>query len=122
MIEAFLETFPCYRIDYEDHLKRYGELLQHVFYSEVISNTLIELLETGADDPAVSKYVGFIERMWREGDESVKNVVDVTILERLADDKDIWHGFGRFITDDFRDYINKELIGQNCAMNNADKL
>ena len=121
-IETFLGIFPCCRTVYDKHIQEYGELLQHVFYSEVISNPLIELLEGGADNLSVSKYAGFIELMWREGGETAKNVVDVTILERLSDDKDTWHRFGMFISDDFRNYINNELIPQNCAMFNVDKL
>ena len=55
-IETFLGIFPCCRTVYDEHIQEYGELLQHVFYSEVISNPLIELLEGGADSLTVSKY------------------------------------------------------------------
>ena len=40
--------------------------------------------------------------MWIHGDEAVVNVVDVTILERLSDDKETWEKFGTYVTNDFR--------------------
>ena len=116
MIEAFLEAFPFCRNAYDEHMGKYGELLQHVFYPEVISNPLIELLERETDDPVISTYTGFVERMWQEGDESVRNVVDVTILERLSDDKKVWNRFGKFISDEFKNYIKTEWIRNNIAI------
>ena len=116
MIEAFLQAFPCCRNSYNEHMEKYGELLQHVFYPEVISNPLIELLERETDDPVINAYTGFIERMWQEGDESVRNVVDVTILERLSDDKKVWNRFGKYISDEFKNYINTEWIRNNIAI------
>jgi hypothetical protein len=122
MIEAFLETFLCYRNAYDEHMEKYGELLQHVFYPEVITDPLIELLERETDTPVISTYTGFIERMWREGDESVRNVVDVTILERLSDDRKVWNRFGKYISDEFKNYINTEWIENNIAISGIDSL
>ena len=122
MIEAFLEKFPCYRNAYDEHMEKYGELLQHVFYPEVISNPLIELLERETDNPVISTYTGFIERIWMDGDESVRNVVDVTILERLSDDSKVWSRFGKYISDEFKNYINTEWIRNNIAISGIDPL
>ena len=116
MIEAFLQAFPCCRNSYNEHMEKYGELLQHVFYPEVISNPLIELLERETDDPVINAYTGFIERMWLDGDESVRNVVDVTILERLSDNEKVWNRFGKYISDEFKYYINTEWIRNNIAI------
>ena len=64
----------------------------------------------------------FIEYMWLRGDESVQNVVDVTILERLSDDKDVWNNLAVYISEDFKEYINKDLLSQNCAMWHVDPI
>lgn len=54
---------------------------------------------------------------WREqGDEAVRNVVDVTKLERLSDDKSLWQKFGRFISMEFKQYINQEVLAFNAMM------
>ena len=56
------------------------------------------------------------------GDESVKNVVDVTILERLSDDHVIWQRFGKEISPAFKRYINEDLLKSNGMMNSVEKL
>ena len=115
-VEEFLVTFPECKHIYTEHLKDYGELLQHVFYAEVINLPLAELLKTNKDTAQIQKYISFVERMWSQGDETVQNVVDVTILEYLSDDEEVWIHFGTYISDNFRNYINRELLKQNCAM------
>ena len=54
--------------------------------------------------------------MWKYGDDSVRNVVDVTLLERLSDSKQGWQRFGKYISEDFKNYINEELLSNNIAM------
>lgn len=61
-------------------------------------------------------YSKAIEMMWRYGDERVKNVVDVTLLERLSDNEKVWNPFGKYISQDFKEYINGELLSSNIAM------
>lgn len=116
VIEEFLYQFPEFKDYYKEHMDDYGELLQHVFYADVINVPLFDLLKTNTNSDLIKKYVQFIEFMWLHGDESVQNVVDVTILERLSDDRDVWHNLSTYISKDFKDYINNELLPQNCAM------
>lgn len=122
MIQYFLEVFPENKEMYLEHLQFYGELLNHIFYSEAINIPLFELLKTNRDIDLITKYCTVIEYMWRNGDESIKNVVDVTLLERLSDDSNVWQNFGQYISSDFKIYINIELIKENCLMWNVEKL
>lgn len=115
-VDRFLNLFPEYKSAYNVHMNDYGELLQHVFYSEVINDPLSALLKNNKETDQIKKYVGFVEDMSFQGDESVQNVVDVTILECLSDDVDVWNNLGKYISDEFRNYINNELLKQNCAM------
>lgn len=107
---------------YLEHLQMYGELLNHIFYSEAINIPLFKLLKTNRNIDLITKYCTVIEYMWRNGDESIKNVVDVTLLERLSDDSNVWQNFGQYISSDFKIYINIELIKENCLMWNVEKL
>ena len=70
----------------------------------------------------IKKYCDFVEFMWKSGDKEVANIVDVTILERLSDDKDIWNKFGKIISKEFKEYINNDLIPNNVMMNHVSKL
>ena len=49
-------------------------------------------------------------------------MVDVTLLERLSDDEAVWLSFGKYISDDFKEYINEELLKDNIAMFHVGKL
>ena len=115
LIEEFPALFPEYNDHYREHIAYYGELLLHVFCSEVINIPLFDLLKKNNDSDQIKKYVEFVDHMRLDGDEAARNVVDVTILERLSDDKNVWNNLSSRISEDFRDYINKQLI-ENCAM------
>ena len=75
-----------------------------------------ELLKNQENEELIKIYSKVIELMWKYGDEAVVNVVDVTILEKLSDDINVWNRFGKYITNDFKEYINKDLIRSNIAM------
>ncbi|MCM1499830.1 MAG: hypothetical protein NC124_15310 [Clostridium sp.] len=60
--------------------------------------------------------------MWRNGTADVVNIVDVTIAERLSDDKAVWNRFGENISDEFKAYINDDLLKNNIAMCGVEKL
>lgn len=99
-----------------EHKEIYGEVLLHVYGSEEVGNPLYDLLLMKSDSRYIKIYSKAIELMWRYGDESVKNLVDVTLLERLSDDSTVWNTFGKYISEDFKTYINEELIHCNIAM------
>jgi hypothetical protein len=67
-----------------------------------VGEPLVELLKRNNICAYVEIYCRTIELMWRYGDDAVKNVVDVTVLERLSDD--------------FKKYINEELLKGNIVM------
>ncbi len=114
-----LGVFPEYQSLYQSHMDDYGEILLHVFIAEAINEPLIILLKNGSD---TTVYCEVIETMWRSGNEEVRNVVDVTILERLSDDEHIWQQFGKKISSEFRDYINNDLLTYNLMMSGVKKL
>lgn len=100
----------------EKHITMHGEILLHVLAGELITEPLIELLRWNKQVELITEYCSLIELMWRDGNDDVINVVDVTILERLSDDDKIWHRFGNYISDEFKRYINEEQIPNNLMM------
>ena len=99
-----------------EHRKEYGEVLAHVFAMETINTPMLHEFESQAESEAFQKYCGLIEHLWKNGDDEVRNVVDVTILESISDDGRMWQAFGRHISQNFRDYINKEVLTKNIVM------
>ncbi len=118
-VEIILQTFPECSSLYQTHIDDFGEVLLHIFAAETISEPMIERIQRHSD---VKIYCEMIESMWKYGDEQVQNVVDVTILERLSDDKNVWQQFGKEISAEFRNYINNDLLASNAMMSGVDKL
>lgn len=114
IVAKFLSLFPEYEEHYREHMREYG--LQHAFYAEIINTPLFDLLKRNRNEVKIKQYVDFIEHMRSQGDEAVQNVVNVIILEFLSDNKEVWRCLGTYISEGFRDYINKKLLAQNCAM------
>ena len=100
----------------DEHLSDFGEILLHVYASDEIGNPLFELLKNKRDEQLIRIYSKVIELMWKYGEDPVVNVVEVTLLERLSDDLDVWNGLGKYISEEFKEYINKDLIRSNVAM------
>lgn len=98
----------------ESHRNDDGEILLHLLAGELLAEPLIYLLKNHIDKKqTICLYCKAMEVMWKNGDEAVKNVVDVTVLERISDEETVWNRFGTFIPDEFKDYINSEVLGWN---------
>ena len=61
-----------------------GTILGHCFFPDVLNRPLEKLLETDSDTGRIKKYVAFIEDMYSNGDDDVKNIVEVSLLEYHA--------------------------------------
>lgn len=116
MVRRLVRLFPDKQVALTEHYEEYGGLLGHIFFAEEVNEPLVKLLTQDAYSEMIGSYCGFIEEMWRNGDAAVVNIVDVTILERLSDDETVWRRFGQHISEDFKEYINRELLKKNCMM------
>lgn len=114
--EKFISLFPEKKQPLDEHYSDYNELLGHIYFAEALNEPLIEMLSSQSDETRISKYCSFIEDMWLNGDEDVVNIVEVTILERLSDDKSVWDCFGKHISNDFIRFINTEVLSENAMM------
>ena len=114
--EKFVALFPDKRQALDEHYADFNELLGHIFFADALNEPLIELLASNTDDARIPKYCSFIEDMWHNGNEDVVNIVEVTILERLSDDKSVWNKFGKHISNDFIRFINNVVLAENAMM------
>ena len=114
--------FPEKETALSAHHTEYGDLLSHVFFSEQIKGPLVRLLWANTDVPTIKRYCAFIEEMWKLGDAETVNIVDVTILEELSDDSTAWRNLREYITPEFVDYINSDLLSNNMLMRSVPPL
>lgn len=120
--KKLVKLFPEKRQALRQHYEDYGELLGHVFFDDEISIPLFHLLQKNDASFKISTYCRFIEEMWRNGTDDVVNIVDVTIAEHLSDDETVWNRFGKNISDEFKKYINDDLLKCNILMRGVAKL
>jgi len=121
--EELVKVIPEQKDKLKNSMEEYdGELLGHIYFGDEFNMHLINLLEKYTEIETIKKYCDFIEYMWKNGDKDVINIVDVTILERLSDDIVIWNRFGENISNEFKKYINNDLIPNNILMNHVSKL
>ena len=99
LTDEFITLFPGNKVDYDEHLADYSELLGHVFFGDVINRPLASLLRSSHDKEAIQKYVTFIEHMFVHGNDDAKNIVLVTILEYLGDDDIVLKNAYKYFSD-----------------------
>lgn len=121
-VNDFISVFPEKKKILDEHYKDYEELLAHLFFSDAINDYLFPLLQLNKDKYNIKRYCDFLEKMWLCDNSSIINVLDVTILERLSDDIVVWVNFGKYISKEFKQYINEEVLTQNIMMLQIQKL
>lgn len=105
------------RVSLQEHMEDYNEILLHLLVTDMVTEPLMELFDKYNENTLmIDCYISLIEVMWKKGDEAVRNVVDVTILERLSDEDTVWQRFGKFISTEFKSYINQEVLTTNLMM------
>lgn len=122
MAQKLVELFPEKEQSLKEHYKDYNELHGHIFFVDEINVPLFKMLQENKTNEIIKKYCSFVEYMWLNGDDYVVNVVEVTILERLSDDKNVWNNFACNISNDFIRYINTGVLVGNTMMWQVNKL
>jgi hypothetical protein len=100
--KKYVEIFPEYTQELENHLISYGELLGHVFFGDLINPHLVELLRREVDTDRIEKIFSFINDMYLNGEDDMKNIVVVTILEYLGDDPLILKKAFQFLSEELK--------------------
>lgn len=105
--DLFVNLFPEKSHALTLHYQSYHKLLGHVFFPDEINIPLRTLLYEAQNETEIYRYCEFIENMWFEGDDAVRNIVTVSILEGLDE---VWINFGRYLSKEFIWIINNELL------------
>jgi hypothetical protein len=91
LIQCFLETFPEFKEVATKESKWWDEEipLVHIFFIYVLNPYLEKEFKNTENPVLLEKIFRFLEKMAISDDEGVQEVLGVTILERLGDDKKI---------------------------------
>ncbi|MBI9011316.1 MAG: hypothetical protein JEZ08_03735 [Clostridiales bacterium] len=88
-VDMYKKEFPNKKHTVERHIELNGIFLGHIFFDEEICGPLCRLLRRTENSNEVERFVKIIELMLLEGDDYVKSVVVINILNTIKNDKDI---------------------------------
>jgi len=97
--KKLVQLFPKCQQEYQ-YFKHEGEISGHIYFGNSINPVLSELLEKNQDKDLIRKYIDFIEDMYNKGNDGVKNIVVVTILEYLGDDEAVLRNEFEYFSED----------------------
>lgn len=88
-VDMYLEIYPNERKKLNQHIKLNGMFLGHIFFDEEICGPLCHMLKNDHSDIEIRKLVCLIEKMLFEGDDYVKSVVLLNIINKVKQERDL---------------------------------
>ena len=87
--DFIIRRFPEYRDQAEAEMRALGEFLPHVIFGNVFHQRTVSLLRQDdfAENEMLRRIFDFYEEISSEGDDETRNLVQVTLLECLWDEK-----------------------------------
>jgi hypothetical protein len=88
LVDQFVNEFENFKILLHEHIEFNNEVLPHVFFGEC-NDFIMNYLTEDEEKDILEDLFSFYERMATEGDDYVRELLAVTILERIGDDNKI---------------------------------
>ncbi len=87
--EKMLEFFPSTTEAYSESVKKYGKVLETVVVEDVFMPQILELLNKDTDSQLLENIFIYFEEIVNSDDLHLINVLSITVLEILGNDKKI---------------------------------
>lgn len=87
--EQMQEFFPSTREEYIKSIKEYGEVLETVVIEDIFMPQILQLLAKNDHSKLLKKVFDYFEEIVNGDDSSLINVLSITVLEILGNDKNI---------------------------------
>ncbi len=120
-LTEYAEWFPEKQNLSEEHISEFP----HIFAMQTVNIEINKAFQNG-DTKYFGRLCRFVDHLWHlvchDDNDEILNVIDVTILESISDDKTMWQRFGSLISGEFREYINKVVLTGNVLMAHVENL
>lgn len=83
------EFFPSTKEAYIESIREYGETLETVVIEDIFMPQIISLLSVNREQQLLENIFKYFEEIVNSGDLHLINVLSITVLEMLGDDKAI---------------------------------
>lgn len=88
-VDTLLKRFPELEKQIKEEIEFNGEVLPHIIFGNVFNPYVIELLKENNAKEKLKKIFQFMEELACGKDEKVKELLTLTILARIGDEKDV---------------------------------
>ena len=114
--DILIKRFPELKSFFEEQFNFWGEedIPPHCFYGDVLNGYVTELLREGNDEEQIKKVFSYYEEMADCNDDYVKNLLQVTLLEYLWDEKTVFDRAHKYmqpktreINNNIKDFLNE---------------
>lgn len=95
--EKMLEFFPSTREEYIECVKEYGEVLETVVIEDIFMPKILMLLSQNENPELLNNMFQYFEETVNRNDPHLVNVLPVTVLEVLGNDKMILEAAGKYM-------------------------
>lgn len=85
--EKMQEFFPSTKEAYIESLKEYGDVLETVVIEDIFMPPILKLLSENKEWQLLESVFGYIEEILNSNDSHLTDVLSVTVLEILGNDK-----------------------------------
>ncbi len=99
-VDMYKKEFPNQKHRVDQHIELNGIFLGHVFFDEEICGPLCHLFRETQKSHDIKRFVKIIELMLFEGDDYVKSVVVINILNTIKKEEDIIETAIQYFSDD----------------------
>lgn len=120
--QQFLRNIHNQQDIINDYLDEDKYFLAHVFFGDEFNEPLFNLLENDGSELEIVEYTKIIIMMFNIDNSYIRNILDVTIFERLSDSLKVWNRLASFLPNNIIKYINEELIPNNILMNHVKQM
>lgn len=87
--EKMLEYFPYKENEYKKNIEKYGELLSTVVIEDIFMQEIIQMIKKDEEISKLIELFDYLEMAVNFGDEEMINIISVTVLEILGNDRDV---------------------------------
>ncbi|MCM1500430.1 MAG: resolvase [Clostridium sp.] len=85
--EKLQEFFPSTKEAYIESVKEYGDVLETVVIEDIFMPPILKLLSENRERQLLESVFGYIEEILNSNDSHLTDVLSVTVLEILGNDK-----------------------------------
>lgn len=87
--QKMLKYFPYLETEYIKNIDRYGELLSTVVIEDIFMPEIIQIIKKDTEISKLTELFDYLEMVVELGDEKLINIISVTMLEILGNDRDV---------------------------------